>query len=74
MFCYSAISWLTMVHPWGMPFLSRVKAVSSIYADLVKVPVVATRSSQFVRQPDAVMSVANMVTLLRLVHPRNIEL
>ena len=41
-----------------MPFLSRVNADSSISADFVNVPVAATRSSQFVRQPDAEMSVA----------------
>ena len=63
-----------MVQPWGMPFLSRVKADSSMSADLMKVPVADTRSNQFVRQLDAEMSVANMVTVFRLVQPRNIEL
>lgn len=43
-------------------------------ADLMKVPVADTRSNQFVRQLDAEMSVANMVTVFRLVQPRNIEL
>ena len=61
-----------MVQPDGMPFLSLVKADSSISADLVKVPVEATRSSQIERHPVAEMSVANIVTSFRLVQLRNI--